>query len=68
MIGSGAHHGCAGILHTIGAIGQVGGIHILVWLIICIGIIAIGIITTIPSAHIVQDTTIMHIINLCVVQ
>lgn len=65
-IGFGAHRGCAGILHTIGAIGLVGGILTTALLIISIGTIAIGIITTIHTAPIVPYIIIVHITNLCV--
>ena len=67
MIGFGDPHGYAGILHTIGGIGQVGGIIIIALHITYIGTIAIGITTIIPSAPIALVTTITPITNQCIV-
>lgn len=50
MIGSGAHHGFAGIRHTIGAIGLAGGVHTIASTHFFIGIIAIGTTTITPFA------------------
>jgi hypothetical protein len=67
MIGSGEHHGYAGTRHIIGAIGQVGGVHTIAWILSCIGITAIGTTTTILTALSVWVIIIMHIIIICMI-
>ena len=65
MIGSGDHRGYAGIHHSIGTIGQYGGVHTTALLTTCTGSTCIGIITITHIAHIAQRTTITHIIHQC---
>jgi hypothetical protein len=66
MIGSGAHHGFAGIHLSIGIIGQYGGIHITALRTIFIGSIFIGITTTTQYVLSVQAITTIHIMLQCV--